>query len=69
MVIDLWLDRLYIEVEHFSRILSQVHDCLIKVKRVVEQKELDRCFSEGHEERLKSIHDDLRDLLLIDTKA
>ena len=58
------------EAEHLSRRLSQVHGSLMKVKRVVEEKETDMCVLEGHEERLKSIDSDLqgikRDTLLID---
>ena len=58
------------EAEHLSQRLSQVHDSLTKVNRVVEEKEADMCLLEGHEERLKSINADLQgikqDLLLID---
>ena len=59
------------EAEHLSRRLSQVHDSLTKVKRVVlEDKETDMCSLESHEERLKTIDADLqaikRDMLLID---
>ena len=58
------------EAEHLSRRLSQVHDLLMKVKRVVKDKELDMCVLEGQEERLKSINTNLkgkiRDILLID---
>ena len=47
----------------------QVHDSLMKVKRVKDNKELDLCSLEGHEERVKSIGADLqvikRDTLLI----
>ena len=46
------------EAEHLSRKLSQVHDSLMKVKRVGEDKELDMCMLEGHEEKLKSIKTD-----------
>ena len=56
--------------EHLSQRLSQVHSSLMKVKRVVEDKELDMCLLEEHEESLKSIDTDLhgikRDMLLID---
>ena len=47
------------EEEYLSRRLSQVHDFLMKVKRVVEGKELDTCVLEGHKERLGSIDTDL----------
>ena len=57
-------------MEHLSRRLSEVHDSLMKVKRVVDDKELDMCLLEGHYERLKSINADLQgikqDMLLID---
>ena len=57
------------EVELLSRGLNQVHDSLMKVKRVVADKELDMCLLKGHEERLKSNDADLqgikRDMLLI----
>ena len=62
--------KLVTEAEHLGRRLSQVHDSLMKVKRVVDGKDLDVCSLEGHEERVKSISDDLqgvkRDLLMID---
>ena len=58
------------EAEHPSRILCQVHDFLMKVKRAVAEKKLDMRMLKGHEERLKSIDTDLqgtkRDTLLID---
>ena len=53
-----------------SRRLSHVYDSLMKVKRVVEDKELDMCLLEGYEEKLKSINTYMqglkRDMLLID---
>ena len=58
------------EAEHLSRRLSQVHDFLTKVKRVVEEKEMDICLLKGHEQRLMGINFDLqgikRDMLLMD---
>ena len=48
------------EGEHFSRRLSQVQDYLMKVKRAIEQKEIDMCVLEGHGERHKSINFDLQ---------
>ena len=61
--------RLVTEVEHLSRRLDQVHDSLMKVKRVKEDKAIDVCSLKGHEERVKSIDTDLqvikRDMLLI----
>ena len=57
------------EAEHLSRRLSQVHDSLTKVKRIVDVKEMNMFLLEGHEEKLKSINVDLegtrRDMLLI----
>ena len=57
------------EVEHLSRRLDQVHDSLMKVKRVKDDKELEVCSLEGHEERVKSTDADLQvikdDMLLI----
>ena len=51
------------------RRFSQVQDSLMKVKRVVEEKETKLCLLEGYEERLKSIDTDLQgikcDMLLI----
>ena len=62
--------RLVTEVEYLSQRLSYVHDSLMKVKRVVEEKETDICILDGHEERLKSIHTNLQrikhDMPLID---
>ena len=50
--------------------MDQIHNSLLKVKRVVDDKEVDRCLLEGHEERLKNIDVDLqgikRDMLLIE---
>ena len=51
--------RLINEVEHLSRRFDQVHDSLTKVKRVMDDKKLDMCSLEGHEERVKSINADL----------
>ena len=49
--------------------MDNVHDSLMKIKRVKDDKELDVCWLEGHEERFKSIDADLqvikRDMLLI----
>ena len=57
------------EAEHLSRRLDQVHDSLTKVKRVKDDRSLDACSLEGHEERIKSIDADLqiikRDMLLL----
>ena len=57
------------EVEHLSRRLDQVHDSLMKVIRVKDNKALDVCSLEGHREKVKSIDADLqvikRDMLLI----
>ena len=62
--------RLITEAEHLSRRLSQVHDSLMKVKRDVQDKELDMCVLEGQEERLKSVDTNLqgikRNMLLND---
>ena len=67
-MIDLVLDRSRRQ-EHLSRRLDQVHDSLMKVKRVKVDKALDVCSLEGHKERVKSIDADLqvikRDMLLI----
>ena len=54
--------RLIIEAEHLSRRMDQVHDSLMKVKRVLDNKdkEVDVCLLEGHEERLKNIDMDLQ---------
>ena len=50
--------------------MDQVHDSLMKVKRVMDDKKLDVCSLEGHEEKVKSIDADLqvikRDMLLLD---
>ena len=55
--------------EPLSQGLSHLHDSLMRVKRVVEEKETGICLLEGGEERLKSIDTDLqdikRDMLLI----
>ena len=57
------------EAERLSQRLDQVHDSLMKVKRIKDDKELDVCSLEGHEERVKSIDAHLqvikRDMLLI----
>ena len=57
------------EAEHLSRRLDQVHDSLTKVRRVKDDRSLDACSLEGHEERIKSIDADLqiikRDMLLL----
>ena len=62
--------RLITEAEHFSTRMNQIHGSLMKVKRVVEDKEVDMCLLEGHEERLKIIDLELQgikqDTLLID---
>ena len=62
--------RLITEAEHLSLRLSQIHDIVMKVKTVVEVKEIDMCVLEGHKDRLKSIDTNLqgikRDMLLID---
>ena len=49
-------------VEHLSQRLDQVHDYLMKVKRVMDVKELDVCSLERHKERLKSISADLPEM-------
>ena len=48
------------EAERVSRRLSQVHDSLTKVKRVVEVNQTYRCFFEGYEKKLRSINTDLQ---------
>ena len=57
------------EAEHLIRRLDQVHDSLMKVKKVKYDKTLDVCWLEGHEERVKNVDADLqvikRDMLLI----
>ena len=57
------------EADNLSRKLDQVHDSLMKVKTVKDDKELDLFSLEGHEERVKSIDPDLQvikhDMLLI----
>ena len=61
--------RLVTEAEHLSQRLDQVHNSLMKVKRVKDEKALDMCSLEGHMERVKSIDADLQvikhDMLLI----
>ena len=52
--------KLVTEAEHLSQRLDQVHDSLMKVKRVKDDKELDVCPLEGREERVKSIDADLQ---------
>ena len=47
------------EAEHLSRRLDQVHDSLMKDKGVKDDKVLDVCSLEGHEERVKSINVDM----------
>ena len=58
------------EADNLSQGLDQVHDSLMKVRRVKDDKELEVCLLEGREERVKSIDADLqmikRDMLLID---
>ena len=58
------------KAEYLRRRLDlQVHESLTKVKRVKDDKALDVCSLEGHEERVKSIDADLqvikREMLLI----
>ena len=53
--------RLITEVEHLYQRLSQVHNSLMKVDRVVERKETDMCLLQGHEERLNSVDTDLQE--------
>ena len=57
------------EVKHLSQRLDHVRDSLMKVKRVIDNKELEVCSLEGHEERVKSISADLQvikhDMLLL----
>ena len=49
--------------------MDQIHDSLMKVKRVKDDKELDVCSLEGHEQRVKSFDAGVqvikRDMLLI----
>ena len=48
------------EAEHLSRRLDQVHDSLMKVKRVMDDEELDVYSLEGHKENVKIINADLQ---------
>ena len=61
--------RVITEAEHFNRWMDQVHDSLVKVNRVIDDKEVDMCVLEGHEERLKNTDTDLQgikqDMLLV----
>ena len=52
--------RLITEAEHLSQRLDQVHDSLMKVKRIKDNKELEVCSLEGHEERIKIIDPNCR---------
>ena len=58
------------DVEHLSRRLCEVHNSLIKVKKIVEDKEFDMCLLEEYEEILKCTDTDLKGIqcgmLLID---
>ena len=58
------------EAENLRQKLSQVHDSLTKIKKVVEEKETDKCLLEGHAEKLPCIYAEQQgiewDLLEID---
>ena len=50
--------------------MDQVHNSLMKVKRVIDHKEVDMCLLGRHEERVKNVDVDLQgikqDILLIE---